>query len=250
LNDFNPDDASARRRRYHRRVLRRLEADNDSSDTVVEGAGSGGLREDEVGSLASTRDPCEEERAAGPSRACVAGCPQHSQSPESPSLSQASQTSIGSPGQVTPADVLAQSFCIKCSKEVANISRHMVRRHQKGLTADEAKLYGFSLCSCGVFAKGIEQHWSQWCSLPRLQRKAVPTSAPPEESISLRQPVEASPALDAEPLTGIELLFSVLRDNQASPQAINDAFQVLAKLPAATKIWKPAETSLINECVS
>ena len=213
-------------------------------------ATGGRLREDEGGSLASSRGPGGEERAAGPCEACVAGYPQHSQSPESSLHSLTSSASSESSEAAIPEDVMAESYCIKCCKQVPNLSRHMVRRHQKELNADEAHLYGFALCACGVFAKGIAQHWSQWCKLPLNDRRIISPSLQPAETVASQAVVEAISEWNSDPLTGIQLLFSVLKDDQASSDAIKEAFLVLAKLPAARKIWKPAEASLINECAS
>lgn len=141
----------------------------------------------------------------------------------------------------------SSGYCVFHKREYAKIIPHLKLCHKKEMTPEIAAKYGLQWCACGTFTKVIERHWAQWCKLPKTHKKVIhPNAAIDDDDAGSADslPTEVGDAPE------FKSLYRVLRDDNASEDDICMAYKTLAKLPEVRRLWRPAEVSLLNSCVT
>ena len=148
-------------------------------------------------------------------------------------------------------------LCKQCGKVYKDLLGHLYNKHQGQLTLTEAACYGLRLCRCGRFCKSLPRH----CPLPPSQRQQQLPHAQNLDSHdyrtqSLHTVNESSAEVTPHPphaksnLHPVDKVYRVLADDFVSESEIISAYNVLAGLPTTTRVWRPAESRIINEIVS
>ena len=98
-------------------------------------------------------------------------------------------------------------------------------------------MFGMAVCECGRLCTDIGRHKSRGgCPL------APATSTPPPQPIPRDD--------DDEDSTKIFNLYSVLSDDAATPQDVEQAFDCLAHIPHFPRMWRPLEIKQLNRTFS
>ena len=179
---------------------------------------------------------------------------EHTEDPVPPSVLETSQPSVPHPtsdGHHFPEHQWAsKGYCCFCRKTVTRVLTHMNSRHEELVTPAIASIYNWDACACGAVCKKIKIHWGQHCPLPPGQRRLITDEAALDENDGNEVNRELEMQVTMRRRSGISLLYDVLKNDEASENEIYEAYEVLAELPSFRKIFKPAEISLINECVT
>ena len=118
-------------------------------------------------------------------------------------------------------------FCPICLKNFEQVRRHFIATHSTECTEELKSQFDLVTCSCGrlLARNGLKTH-QKHCS------KVTP-------SLGVRS--------DGD---GLDLLFAVLQNDNSSSEQVESVYGTLARIPAFSKVWKPAEVKLINRAVS
>ena len=122
-----------------------------------------------------------------------------------------------------------RGHCATCGAHVENLVLHFMQRHQSDGDRADAEALGLKQCACGWFGKSLKRHWKT-CSLPIEEQREAPRA-----KVAQR---EANSEWD--------LLFETLAADDATASQIEEAFELLARIPGFSRIWAPAEARVLR----
>lgn len=134
--------------------------------------------------------------------------------------------------------------CLGCGKWYRRLFHHIKHHHKEDFTPSQAARYGLQICSCGTICRSLRHHWPTKCPLPPSERKQKQANPEP---LAVTPPCSPPPQRTHDPSPHpIQMLYTTLADDSATEEEITRAFEILADLPAVTRVWRPSEVKLLN----